>query len=160
MNLLRAELEVEAFCPILRYKAARASGAAWVQSAMFPRYVFARFLYTEDFRKVMCVTGVKGAVRFGTYPSIVDDRIIHELREHVREQDVIVIDTSVRCGDEVDVVSGPFRGIRALVTRVIPARRRVAILLEVLGGEREVEISTNDVLADIGHPMNRFNSPD
>jgi hypothetical protein len=37
----------------------------------------------------------------------------------------------------------------------MPARERVAVLLEVLGMEREVEISFDTVIADIPHPMTR-----
>jgi len=37
------------------------------------------------------------------------------------------------------------RGLRALVTRVMPARQRVAILLELLGNTREVEIESERV---------------
>jgi transcriptional antiterminator RfaH len=61
----------------------------------------------------------------------------------------------VEVGEEVNVISGPFRGFRAVVSRVMPARERVAVLLEVLGMEREVEISFDTVIADIPHPMTR-----
>jgi hypothetical protein len=37
------------------------------------------------------------------------------------------------------------QGLRVLVTRVIPARQRVAILLELLGTAREVEIERDRV---------------
>jgi len=59
----------------------------------------------------------------------------------------------VEIGEEVQVVEGPFRGIRAVVTRVMPARERVTVLLELLGMEREVEVPGNAVLPDAKHPM-------
>ena len=42
-----------------------------------------------------------------------------------------------------------------MVSRVMPARERVAVLLEVLGMEREVEVSFDTVIVDIPHPMTR-----
>ena len=44
-------------------------------------------------------------------------------------------------------------GVKALVTRVLPARDRVAILLSLLGQEREIEVSSKAVLPDMRHPL-------
>lgn len=52
-------------------------------------------------------------------------------------------------GPEVVVTGGSLRGLRVLVTRVIPARQRIAILLDLLGSQREVEIERDRVV-----PMN------
>jgi len=51
------------------------------------------------------------------------------------------------------VIEGPFLGVRALVTRVLPARERVAILLNMLGQEREIEVSITAILPDARHPL-------
>jgi len=53
----------------------------------------------------------------------------------------------------VKVIEGPFLGVRALVTRLLPARDRVAILLSLLGQEREVEVSAGALLPDVRHPL-------
>jgi len=55
----------------------------------------------------------------------------------------VEIPNTVEIGEEVQVVEGPFQGIRAIVTKVMPARERVTVLLELLGMEREVEVSGN-----------------
>ena len=51
------------------------------------------------------------------------------------------------------IVDGPFLGIRALVTRILPAQDRVAILLEMLGQQLEIEMSSAAVLPDMRHPL-------
>ena len=81
--------------------------------------------------------------------------IISELRKAVQDRETIVIQPGIEVGEEVNVVAGPFRGLRAVVSRVMPARERVAVLLEVLGMEREVEVSFDTVIVDIPHPMTR-----
>jgi transcription antitermination factor NusG len=53
----------------------------------------------------------------------------------------------------VKIVGGVYAGVKAVVSRVLPARQRVAVLLEVLGMEREVEISTEALLPDASHPL-------
>jgi transcriptional antiterminator RfaH len=67
--------------------------------------------------------------------------------------ETIEIPTTLSVGEEVQVVEGPFQGIRAIVTSVMPARARVTVLLELLGMEREVEVAEKAVLPDVLHPM-------
>ncbi len=92
---------------------------------------------------------------FGGQPAAVPDAIIQELRGLVKDEETVVIEPAVTVGEEVNVVAGPFRGLKAIVSRVMPARERVALLLEVLGMEREVEVAMETVLPDIPHPMAR-----
>lgn len=92
-------------------------------------------------------------VSFGGMPSVVAPEIICELRKSVADDETVTIDSDIREGDEVKLVSGPFKGVRAVVTKLLPARQRVAILLELLGMQREVEISAEDLLPDVPHPL-------
>ena len=42
-------------------------------------------------------------------------------------------------------MEGPLRGVKTIITRVIPAKERVNILLEMLGNEREVELAIDAI---------------
>ena len=154
-NMLKVETGIEVFCPFVRFERARRSGKLWVTEAMFPGYVFARFRYVSQNRHVRAGRGVVKIVTFGDIPARVAPEIIGELRNAVQDQETIVIQPGIEVGEEVNVISGPFRGLRAIVSRVMPARERVAVLLEVLGMEREVEVAFDTVIADIPHPMTR-----
>ena len=154
-RLLRTEAGLEVFCPFVRFERARRSGRLWVTEAMFPGYLFARFCYVSQHRLVRSIHGVTKIVGFGGEPTVVSDTIVRELRASVKDEETVVIESGVDVGEEVNVVSGPFQGVRAVVTRVMPARERVAILLEVLGMEREVEVAVHTILPDISHPIVR-----
>lgn len=154
-RLLRTETEIEVFCPFVRFERARRSGRVWVTEAMFPGYIFARFGYASQHRLVRATHGVTSIVGFGGQPTVVPDGIIGELRASVKDEETVVIECGVEVGEEVNVVAGPFQGVRAVVTRVMPARQRVAVLLEVLGMEREVEVAAGTILPDVSHPMVR-----
>jgi transcription antitermination factor NusG len=151
--MLRTEVGIEVFCPFLRFERARRTGRTWVTEAMFPGYVFARFPYITEFRHIRATSGVVNVVTFGGLPSVVPDGIIADLRAGVKDEETIEIHSTIGVGDEVQVLVGAFQGVRALVTRVMPARERVAVLLEMLGMEREVEVAARDVLPDIPHPL-------
>jgi transcriptional antiterminator RfaH len=152
-RLLRSELGMEVFCPKIRFKRARSTGVAWVNEAMFPGYLFARFIYPELYRRIAATSGVAKTLSFGGRPCVLDERIIGDLRHHVADGETVEISCDIKEGEEVKVVEGPFLGVRALVTRILPARDRVAILLNMLGQEREIEVSTTAVLPDIHHPL-------
>lgn len=152
-RMLIRDVGIEVFCPMLRFERVRRSGKVKVTEAMFPGYVFARFNYRLHHRHVSGTLGVSTIVRFGGIPSVVPDRVVAELRNSVVDQETIEIPTIIQVGEEVQLVEGPFSGIRALVTQVLPAQERVKVLLEILGMEREVEVETSRVLTNINHPL-------
>jgi transcriptional antiterminator RfaH len=152
-RLLRVELGLEVFCPKIRFKRARSTGVAWVNEAMFPGYLFVRFVYPELHRRIAATSGVAKTLSFGGTPCVVGDAIVEDLRRHVADGETVEISAEIREGEEVKVVEGPFTGVKALVTRVLPARERVAILLSMLGQEREIEVSAQAVLPDLRHPL-------
>lgn len=150
---LRADIGLDVFCPLLRFQKARKTGKVWVQEALFPNYLFAKFDYFENHRRIKATRGVLTILSFGGEPVPVSDSVISELRDVVREEETIIVESSIQAGEEVDVIGGPFQGLRAMVTRVMPAKQRVAILLELLGMEREVEVASDLVLAPKSHPL-------
>jgi transcriptional antiterminator RfaH len=109
--------------------------------------------YSTQSRHVRSIRGVLTIVGFGDSPTVVPEEIVEDLRREVQDGETIVIQPQIEIGEEVNVIAGPFQGLRAVVSRVLPARERVAVLLEVLGMEREVEVSTKAVLPDQPHPM-------
>ena len=123
-NFLRVRTAVEVFCPFVRFERARRSGKLWVTEAMFPGYVFARFRYVSQCRQIRATRGVVKIVSFGEVPARVSSEIIDELRNAVQDQETIVIQPGIEVGEEVNVIAGPFRGLRAVVSRVMPARER------------------------------------
>ncbi len=152
-RMLRNNASIEVFSPFVKFQRPRRTGTAWVTEALFPGYLFARFSYPAQHRHVRATSGVATIVGFGGAPALVPPEIIASLRNYVSDRETVVIDPEIRPGDEVNVVEGPFCGLRAVVTRVMPARQRVGVLLEMLGMEREVEVSSAAVLPDVTHPM-------
>ena len=43
------------------------------------------------------------------------------------------------------IAGGPFHGLQATVLRVMSARDRIQVLLDILGGDKPVEISTGQI---------------
>jgi len=144
---------VEVFCPMIKFERARRSGKVRVTEAMFPGYIFACFNFRDQNRHVAASQGVSHIVRFGGVASIVRPEIIEELRAEIASEETIEIKTIIEVGTEVKLLDGPFGGVKALVTQVMPAQARVKVLLELLGMEREVEVDEQGVIPEIVHPL-------
>ncbi len=145
-QLLTRELGLEVFAPRIRFRRMRAGRPLWATEALFPGYLFARFNYLDRRRQINALPGVTSIVHFGDQAAPVDDSIMAELRALVRDNETVEVTADPRPGSEVVITGGSLRGLRVLVTRVIPARQRIAILLDLLGSEREVEIERDRVL--------------
>ena len=79
--------------------------------------------------------------------------MIESLRHFVSDNEVVVIAPQILPGDEVKVIDGPFKGLQVLVTRMMPAKERVAVLLDLLGTQREVEITMDRIVSAKVHPL-------
>jgi transcriptional antiterminator RfaH len=144
---LRRQFGVECFSPRLRFRRMTQRGPVWFVEAMFPGYLFAKFIYSEQHRAVEASHGIQGIVHFGNHLATLPESIVSGLRSRVGEEEVVTVDSSLKVGQSVEIIEGPFRGLEALVTRLLPARERIRVLLEFLGRPLEMEISTGQVLS-------------
>ena len=152
---LRKVYQVEVFCPRLRFQKATRTGRRWYVEALFPSYLFGKFDYLTQHRAVHYCPGVSSIVHFGGKVIPVPSHAIHDLLAAVPEGagETITIQPEVSLGQEVQLVEGAFAGLRAVVTRMMPARQRVAVLLEFLGRMSETEVPIGSVLSAARHPM-------
>jgi len=155
---LRTMDGVEVLCPRIRYRKQTKRGPVWFVESIFPGYLFSRFNYHTQHRQVRYSGGILRIVQFGDYTPQLDDLFIDFLKKRFSsaEQEVIPIEPDFETGDNVTLVSGAFAGLEAIITRVIPARERIHVLLEFLGRQVEAEISKEELLFEDNlrcHPL-------
>lgn len=144
---LRRQFGIECFSPRLRFRKMTTRGPVWFVEAMFPGYLFAKFVYSEQHRAVEASHGVSGIVHFGDRLATLPENIVVGLQSTVGAEEVVTIDSSIKIGQAVQVIEGPFRGLEVVVTCLLPAKERVRVLFEFLGRSVEMEVSTAKVLA-------------
>lgn len=139
---------VETFCPRIRYRKATRRGPVWFVEAMFPGYVFARFDYAVAHRMVLYAHGVFSIVHFGSRIPKVEEDAIGLLRERCggSENEITVINPDFEPGNRITIAAGAFSGLEASITRIMPARERICVLLDFLGRQLEAEIPSIDVV--------------
>jgi transcriptional antiterminator RfaH len=139
---------VEVFLPRLRFKRATRQGAVWVTEALFPGYLFARFDWQASLRLVQHARGVRGVVHFGERWPAIPEATICELQQAVGAAGLRTIPEKFTPGDEVQITEGALRGLRAVVTRVLPGRERIAVLMEFLGRQTMIELPRNFLIKE------------
>jgi transcriptional antiterminator RfaH len=154
LNLAR-RTEVEAFAPRIRVRReARAGGVQTVTEALFPGYLFARFRYPEQVRRVVSTTGVLGLVAFGGPPPRLADHTIAHLRQHAEAVTSAPISPVFEEGDWVRVAAGCFRGTEGRIIQSAAGRDRVCVLLSLLGHEVEISLPAGQLMGRADLPEN------
>ncbi len=143
---LRRQLNITCFSPRVRFPKATRRGRVWFIEAMFPGYLFARFTYPLLHRRIEHSPGIRGIVHFGDYIATLDSQTMAALQEKTGEEEIVTLDPEIKVGQSVRIAEGPFQGLDVVVTRLLPARERVKVLLEFLGRPVETEISTPKIL--------------
>jgi transcriptional antiterminator RfaH len=143
---LRKNLKLEVFNPRLRLERATQRGVVRSIEPLFPCYLFVRCLIEEKVAEIQHTNGISSLVRFGYRIPKVDDSIIEDLRKYFEAEEPMTVDDALAPDDEVVVADGAFAGMQAKVLRVLPATRRVQILLEILGGPTLVEVDRASVV--------------
>jgi transcriptional antiterminator RfaH len=143
---LRKNLRLEVFHPRLRIERATRRGVMRVSEPLFPCYIFFRCNIEDKLWEIQRTNGVNTVVHFARRIPTIPDVVIEELKECFEGEETLTVEDRLSPGDEVLVVDGAFRGMRAFVLRVMPARQRVQVLLDVLGRPTPAEVDENSVV--------------
>jgi transcriptional antiterminator RfaH len=138
--------ETEVFLPRIRFERPFKGTKIWVVEPLFPTYLFARFDFKRSLAHVRYSSGVHSIVHFGVQIPVIPDAVVAEMRAELGTECIRLVDPAFTVGDEVRIVGGAFAGLQALVTRLMPARERVGVLLEFLGRQVMVEVETAAIL--------------
>ncbi len=143
---LRKNMELEVFSPRLRLEKLTRRGLVRLTEPLFPCYIFVRCVIEEHLNEIQHTSGVNRLVHFGGKIPVVPDLIIEELQHYFATDETITIEGRLVPGDEVTVASGAFAGLSACVLKSLPAKKRVQILLDILGRPTLVEVEQNAVI--------------
>jgi transcriptional antiterminator RfaH len=144
-NLCKS-MNLEVFLPRIRIEKLTRRGLVRVVEPLFPCYLFVRCVIEESLNAIQHTSGVNRIVHFGGKIPQVPDPVIQELQECFESDDVITVESQLLPGDEVTMAGGAFAGMTALVLKSLPARKRVQVLLEILGRATAVEVEREAVI--------------
>jgi transcriptional antiterminator RfaH len=141
------------FLPRIRFKKRTLRGLVWVTEAMFPSYLFAHFELAMMHRQVRFAHGVSDIVRFGERYPIIEDCTLARLRDRTDVADVRELSNELSPGEQVKIADGGFVGLEAVIKRVLPAKQRISVLMDLLGRKVEVDIEHSSIRAQVVYPL-------
>lgn len=138
---------IEVFLPRLAAPfGRRALGGADHLEPLFPGYLFARLRLPDDFDRVAWTPGVAHLLALGDgVPVPLEDRVVESLRERAGGGEVLRPRPVLRPGDPVEIRSGPFAGLHAIIDRPCSAAGRIRILLDLLRRQTRLELPASAV---------------
>jgi len=145
---LRRNLKMEVFHPRLRIERATRRGVVRVSEPLFPCYLFIRCVMEQSLDEIQRTNGIVTVVHFARRIPKIADSVIDELKECFAGGETMTVEDRISPGDEVLLADGAFAGMRAFVLRVMPARKRVQVLLDVLGRPTPAEIDESAVVLE------------
>ena len=145
---VRKHLNLGVFHPRLQVERATRRGVVRVIEPLFPCYIFVRCVIEKNLNEIKHTEGISSLVHFGHRIPTVADSVIEELQECFEAEEPMTVQDHLSPGDEVIVGDGAFAGMRAFVLRVMPARKRVQVLLDILGESTPVEVDRSSVVLE------------
>ena len=137
------ERGIETFLPLVTRVRQWKDRRKEVEFPLFPSYVFGRFALTETHR-VLSVPGVSTLVKSDGRPMWIEESELENVRLFARALAVGKVEPELRpffaVGEWVEVVDGPFAGVKGVVEQQ-RGRRRLLIGLKAIGQGLEVDIS-------------------
>ncbi len=140
---LRRHLGLEVFHPRLRSEQTTRKGVVrHIVEPLFPGYIFVHCAIEECLDAIRHTSGISSVVNFGRRIPPVPDEVIGELQECFGTEETLAMEAHPNPGDGVTLTSGAFFGLQAVVLRSWPAKRRVQILLDILGRPTPIEVDS------------------
>ncbi|WP_066801114.1 transcription termination/antitermination protein NusG [Sphingomonas soli] len=133
------------FCPRFRKVRRHARRVDTVLAPLFPGYVFVRFdVDTDPWRSINGTRGVRRLVSISpARPRPMPEAAMTQLLASFGEDPAP--EASVRIGDSVKIVSGPFAEQLATVES-LDGKGRVRVLLEILGSSTGLRLSADSIV--------------
>lgn len=135
-------LDLEVFLPWLRSRRRVGTRFHWMLTPLFPGYLFTRLDLFVSGKAARYSPGVVDFLKFGNRIAEVEVEVMQGLRERCPNGVAQMEPRRYKSGDHVKVLEGPFCGLEAVFEREMKGSDRVAILLEILGRQTRLVLSS------------------
>ncbi len=150
------EKKIEAFLPLITRVRQWKDRKKRVEMPLFNSYLFVHIDYKNRFG-VLQTKGVVKIVNFNGVPAVVPDWQIDSLKKMLEHPDLIQLENYIRPGELVEVVEGPFKGMRGMIKN-LKGQTRLVITIEGIMQSVSVEIERDFVKKAEPKPEETFDT--
>ena len=138
LNLLNQKLDY--YLPKITIKKINTSSK---EEILFPGYIFLN-TSLNYYSAIKYTKGIKSILKFGNNVPHIDDDEINKIREVEKSSKLDPITVDFKIGQEVTITKGSLKGVIVKICS-LPAKKRVNVLISILGSFRKVNISEHDL---------------
>lgn len=113
------------------------------EEVMFPGYIFIN-TDMDNHSSVKYTKGIKNIIKFGANISYMTNEEIKSIKLIEKSSRIEPLFQEIQIGQEVNIVSGTFKGNIAKICS-LPSKERLGVLLHILGSLRRIDISEKDL---------------
>jgi len=100
---------------------------------LFPGYVFARFVFPDQYYDVKWARGVSRLVQFGEgEPPSIEDSVIEFFQHRIDSDGAIDRTPELKPGDPIKFRNGPLKDLMGTILSSDKAQERVTVLMDLL----------------------------
>tara|TARA_B100001173_G_C15791392_1_gene463593 strand:+ start:57 stop:533 length:477 start_codon:yes stop_codon:yes gene_type:complete len=114
------------------------------EELMFPGYIFVNTSF-ENYSSLQYTSGIKNVIKFGDRISYISDDEIKSIQMVEKSSKTNPIALKIHIGQEVTIAKGSFKGNIVKICS-LPSRKRVDVLLSMLGSMRRISIPEKDLI--------------
>lgn len=121
----------------------------WVQTPLFPRYLFVALdSLAGQWWSIRSTIGVNDMIRFGDMPATVPDEIIDEIKARQDEKGMVKLraECGFKPGERVKIIDGPLSDLEGLF-ECPNDEDRVTVLFNLMGREIKVRVPLETLYA-------------
>ena len=112
---------------------------------LFPGYIFVSFDSEIDaWRKINSTMGVSRLVSFGSEPKALPTQLVSGLMMRCDENGKLLPPNTLREGDSVEVLTGPFAKFVATVDSIDP-EQRIWVIMDYMGQKTRIQIASDQL---------------
>ena len=137
------EMKWEVFLPMVTCVRLWKDRKKKVEMPLFNSYLFARFDYKHRY-DLLHISGVVKIVNFKGVPAVVPEWQIELLKQMLKNPEKMQLENYLRCGQEIEVTDGVFKGMRGAV-KVVKGVTRLLVTIEGIRQTVSVELDSRFV---------------
>lgn len=137
-NLSRLDLEI--LNPKLKEEKSVWGNSKSTLKPLFAGYIFAKFNADKYFHTIQYTRGVKRILHFGMSLFPVEEDIIQSIQSRINKEGFIEVKKkALSAGSKVLIKDGPMSGFNGIFERETSDKKRVIVLLDIMGVRAQVE---------------------
>lgn len=106
---------------------------------LFAGYIFVKFNAAKYLHTIQYTRGVRNVLRFGMTLLPVEEEIIENIQKRLNPDGYVEIKKkSLEAGSRVNIIEGSLNGLNGVFEREMSDRKRVVVLLDVMGVRAQV----------------------